>query len=261
MADDSVRASVVHVLHIGEDAPRGGPTDNVNSAVDSPSFVVQSCTDVYRGLARVCGGRDPALGAIVVCVDGLTDGELEFFSITARVTSGLPVLVYGADRYADRVQAALHAGATGVATAEAIQALIPQGRDGFPEADAAGDAGALPRVTCQDRGDGMPTVEQGDLELSELSSGGGDDTPRPIRVPWEQYNQASARRAPAESSSSHDPSITASPPPTGRKPTPRGPLLTSEELQALIGDDIAAIAPEEPEGIDPRAPLDDGNFA
>ena len=38
-------------------------------------------------------------------------------------------------------------------------------------------------------------------------------------------------------------------------PSPHEPLLTEEELKALIGDDIAAIAPQE------QDPTDDGGQA
>ncbi len=261
MADDPARPSVVHVLHIRADAPCGGSTDNVDTLLDSPSFLAQSCADVYRGLALVSSSRSPAISAIVVCVDGMTNAELEFFSIATRVASTIPILAYGAERYAHRVQAALEAGATSVATAEAIRALIPNDSATSQAGELTHEDRQPPDAAHQDPDHAIPTVEQDDSESSELPPADDNENPRPIRVPWGQYDRAPARSAPTEPSPPRNGPTAAPSTPTKRKSPLRGPLLTSEELQALIGDDISAIAPDEVDASEPGTALDEGKSA
>ena len=72
-----------------------------------------------------------------------------------------------------------------------------------------------------------------------------------VRVPWLRYGDGPARTPPKRSESS--PNRSESPRRSASKASPQHePLLTDEELQALLGDDIAAITPEDGDTGGPR---------
>ncbi len=64
-----------------------------------------------------------------------------------------------------------------------------------------------------------------------------------VRVPWLRYKDGPVRTPPERRTSSSD--APAASQRVTSKASPQEPLLTEEELQALLGDDIAAIAPED----------------
>ena len=205
------------ILHIGSatsPTQTHGFADRIKSLLETLQVNVYSCPDVYRGLARTCSDRSPAPQAVLVCVDDLVASELEFFSILARLRRDLPVYVYGHDRSKSRMARAMEFGATAEATESLLHAL-------------AASPGPQPEPVARDESVALEGEARNDRDPEATESA-------PVRVPWLRYTAAPGRKAPARDMGSvhrtdHD----------GPGDTAAGscqPLLTEEELQALIGD-------------------------
>ncbi len=270
----------IDILHIhpelGEEAAR------INKLLESTSLVVEVCGDVYRGLARLCTWKPSPAGerstpvAVVVCVDDLGPAEVEFFSIVARLRRGVPVYVYGSPQHDSRTAQAVELGATGRATEEAFRSLAsaavpprvePEMVDGQAE-DAVPGAAVAEAILPEPLLEGPAPLEPAPVQPVEVEPTAAEPDeavvehpekteevrpPGRARVPWLRYADQPVRTAPpretpkpaAPAAEEPDEGRPADQEPPSRRP--RAPLLTPAELQALIGDDIAAIAPQEPE--------------
>ncbi|MCH9003044.1 MAG: hypothetical protein IIC02_10765 [Planctomycetes bacterium] len=257
---------LVDLVHIRPGFP--GESERIDELLEATGLRVAVFTDVYRGLARLArlaqdGEARSLLRAVLVQVDDLGPPEMEFFSITSRVLARTPVLVYGSDRLQSRVELALERGATDRASPEIITRLaahgaastnddtadrdapapMPMAQPGQPgvdlESDAATEPVAFPEVV---RDDPPPRTDQPENE-----------TTAPTRVPWLDYENRPVRQAPRHSApqptSAVEPKEDDQPEEASarKRPSATEPLLTEEELRALMGDDISSIAPSEAE--------------
>ena len=276
----------IDILHVHPDP--SNEAARIDKLLESTSLVVEVCGDVYRGLARLCTCGPTACGelssprAVVVCVDDLGPAELEFFSIVSRLCRCMPVYVYGSREGDSQAARAIELGATGPVTVEVLRSLAPPAvppRGGpavvyGPTEDAVPGAAVaeatLPELLAEERAPLEPppaphpaeveptTAEPDDVVVKHPEDEETEEV-RPrgrARVPWLRYADQPVRTAPPrEAPPPAEPAVEepvegrpADQEPGGRRP--RAPLLTPAELQALLGDDIAAIAPPEPEGSD-----------
>ena len=235
------------VLHIRPHPPTSPESGSCHSSIDeflaSLPLELEGCGDVYRGLARILRPPSNAPRAVIVCLDGLTTPEFEFFSIVTRMRKDVSVYVYGSGRAEARIAKAIELGAKGPATADLLAELT-----GGPPASVIGQ---VPPPPCEE-GDEMPRPPASPPTPPEPIRAEEEDPRKPARVPWLRYGDRPARVAP----NARQPAP--KPPPSLDRPSPRSvsfePLLTEEELRALMSDDIAAIAPDESEA---RRPYDD----
>ena len=224
------------IFHIGSAtglSQSHGFADQIKTLLGTLRVNVQSFPDVYRGLAQICSDRSPDPQAVLVCVDDLVASELEFFSILARLRRDLPVYVYGQDRSKSRMARAMEFGATAEATESLLRALAaspaPKPEPALaPELEpvARDETVALEGEARYDR----------DPEPTEAA---------PVRVPWLRNPAAPGRKAPSSDTGSVQATDHDEP-----GDTTAGfcqPLLTEEELQALLGDNPV------PPGDDPSA--------
>lgn len=257
---------LVDLVHIRPGFP--GESERIDRLLEATGLRVAVFTDVYRGLARLArlakdGEARSMLRAVLVQVDDLGPPEMEFFSITSRVLARTPVLVYGSDRLQSRVELALERGATDRASPEIITRLaardaastnddtadrdapapMPMAQPGQPGVDLESDAAAEPVLFPEVvRDDPPPRTDQPENE-----------TTAPTRVPWLDYETRPVRQAPRRTvpqpTSAVEPNQGQQPNEAGAQKVPdtHEPLLTEEELRALIGDDISSIAPSETE--------------
>jgi len=266
--------------------------DSIESLLLSSPLHVDHCSDVYRGLARLGQSGSKIYDIAIICVDGLSTMELEFFSIVARRYPHISVYVYCRLPSRVRLDRAIELGAAGLASAELIRSLVatqsttppdPKNiqtetlqsqqqlvagetphepidepaekttsapeitRDEIADDNAESRHIATPNIEVVDNDEFE--VEDDDYDLEEETDGENHDEPAgPARVPWMRYQNTPTRQAP-------QPQSVRQPPRThdtvNDKPriVPRRnidePLLTDEELEALIGDDISAIVPNE----------------
>jgi hypothetical protein len=228
--------------------------EDLDSRLAAASLDVKDCGDVYRALARLARSDVSRFRAVFVCLDGLDPYEFEFFSLVARLQRDLPVYVYAGPRSDSRVQKALDLGAAGRVTTEVIDSLAPAHEDRVasdeevaePQMHAAPDAAPPPPALAKESPiaaqETEPVPDERDEEHGKVEGGTVQGS---VRVPWLRYEGRPARTAPK-------------PPDRPAQPAPEPeteahasgvhrPLLTEEELQALIGDDISSVAPDNPQ--------------
>lgn len=194
--------------------------------LQDPSLAVQSCEDVYRGLALLGRKEGPRCAAVVVSTVGLGRDEMEFFSIAPRVSSGVPVYVYGGARDEPTIARALQLGATGRLTEHVVNSLIEH---------AAHARRTQPLPNEERRSAAGDEEEQPAADTAQAPDDDSDESDGPaVRVPWSRFTESPIRTPPIEA------------PPAVPDPAARGftvsaesrePLLTPEELRALLSDE------------------------
>jgi hypothetical protein len=238
----------------------------MDARLASASLQVSTCGDVYRGLSRLCLSGPDDLRAVIVCVDGLVAADFEFFAIASRMYRGVPVYVYGRQRATSQIARAIELGAIEQVTEDIIAGLAarlfrptpqpavyePVPRPDTPPVSAPAPVSTAPPEALRrdaDTVDRSTTImPEEPLEGSDHQASGGveaDDAAgaTPVPVPWLRHDERPVRRGPGRREpTAAEQSASEAAAPAPRSPT--APLLTDEELQALMGDDIAAIAPD-----------------
>ncbi len=257
----------------------------VEQWIEQAGLEVVRCPDVYLGLARALRSSQRDFGAVMVCVEDLLTDEFEFFSLVARMRRDLPVFVYGSQA-PERVVRALQSGAKGLATRDAVLALgarferLAQPAESalaapsvtpspFAEQSKPTDAFKACSVSVSAHETAAPSPSMSlmkpDLvcDPAEVQTEEREVEPReeagPVataRVPWLRYNVGPARQRPTtakvereETSSiggTHDTEASNGRPPNECK-REYEPLLTEQELAALLGDDLDDVALQERE--------------
>lgn len=124
-------AKSMAIVHVGLSAPPRG-CDSVHhlEALMAANPRVRRCGDVYRALALLLQRRANGKGfaqevrAVVVCVDGVHDTEMEFFRLLRAARPAVRLLPYSAWGNDDGVARALSAGAHGPATEPEVRKLL-----------------------------------------------------------------------------------------------------------------------------------------
>jgi hypothetical protein len=251
----------VNMLYItspqDQPVPQSAAPNWLRLLLSNPSIALIECPDVYRGLARLGRDDDGTIRAVIVCVDTLTPVELEFFDLTSRLHRDVPVYVYGRDRSRSRIDEALAHGARAEISDDKAHDLLARLVD-LDAASAVGhhDANETTHASVQANQHTESNVpppivlthddDEADDEPSNDGRNYDDEAPTsPARVPWLKYDGAPERSAPE-----HTPPVSPKPSdrpgasPPRRNQTDYEPLLTDEELRALIGDDLTSLGPE-----------------
>ncbi len=190
---------------------------------------------------------------MIICLDGLGTSEFEFFSIISKLRRDLKVYVYSAAHSESRTAKAVELGATGPVTREILAELA-----GSPPVPMTVETPARTSERMTDKPVSPPNAQHGHASVAhaiptpEQPRIDDEDAPKHARVPWLRYSDRPARVAPSRREPPPQP-----PDPQLQAPTPSRscePLLTEEELRALMSDDIAAIVADQPQ---PRWPDDD----
>ncbi len=230
---DAAQNTTVKILHIRPDSFSQRQTGDWDTRLAATPLDVEACGDVYRGLARLGRGAPGEFRAVFVSMYCVGELEMEFFTIASRVAPAVPVFVYGDDRSRRRLARAIERGAAGDATEELLTSLAQETAATETSSGAAPPATPTPsRVTRSPAA--SPSDDAG------LHAVDDDELLAPARVPWRRHRTAPNRVKPPADRPTDGPAETS---PAASRPVD-GPLLTEEELQALLGDDIAAIAPQ-----------------
>lgn len=254
--------------HAGEGAPtvlhiRPNPDEHrsstarvtdVDRQLRGAGVVVDSCSDVYRALARLLTSRasdrphPTRYAAVIVWMGNIGAGEMEFFSLVAAAPRPIETWVYGNEHLGARVADAIRLGAAG----EWNERIIPSLDQPAPniETNIASDAppvDSTPQVLALAEPMLEDTIDEVvNCDATAEPNPPNDTTTAPARVPWGAYADRPMRCAPGASAPPTNPEHSpGSADHSRRPPQPSEPLLTTEELDALLGDDIAAIAPKQ----------------
>ena len=249
--------SIAGVLHVRPCPGRSVCADDMDTSLKSAGLPVEICFDVYRGLAKACKDSGSSFRALVLCMDVLGSFELEFFTVIARARPKLPVYIYGETANGTRKAQALDSGAISDATDDIIDRLTgahpvtPQIDTALDdrlaqEADACEPKAFALEDSAQAQACGSVLDEPVDPVVPAVPESEEEDDP-PVQVPWLSRGGSPPRRGPGERNHSED-----APEPAGTRGEnapirgPHEPLLTNEELRALMGDDMPEASAADP---------------
>jgi len=241
------------VLWVHREAGDGTPPDSQTARLERALSDVRHCVrrvgNVYHALAVLLTEDSPS--TVFVNADEIEPEEFEFFKIVGRRANMPPVYVFGPSGEADAMERALWLGATDRATVALIrQALLGSkpcacGGDPAPveptTVDAQPGEQAPPPPSPADEAFHASQRDESIDEAAEHVDAGADpedfDGESPaLRVPWRDYDDQPARQAPPRRPPTPDTPKPDAPKPDAQEP-PHEPLLTQEELRALIGDE------------------------
>jgi len=237
--------------------PIYGETMGLSGAIGDAGLHECLCPDVYRALARMGGGKGPDCRAVLVCVDRMDAEQFTFFELVSRRFSSLPVFVYARSSAQEKIERAIGLGGIRIGDAELLTSALsiyaglsePIREDSEPPAPEmqhqepslqSSDPKPLPNDPTNDEScesaDQFEAIETADQELEPAVD---EEEEGVARVPWLQYED-NPRRIPPSRSRFHevDPQPGRSPlsdESSKRMSEPAPPLLSAEELQALIG--------------------------
>lgn len=230
-------------LHIRSDTHAGGDVDELLLDYFDE---VHHAPDVYRGLALLLTRARPRL--VVVCLNGLSSAEMEFFKHAARRREPMDLWVHSGDFTTRLVEEAIHAGASGLITRQRLDDMLEYAIHRPMDACAAvSQTQATPSRERDESSTLTVHPREIDEEIAEPQPIHQDDQRRhdqedvqtdqaPVRVPWLRRAGTPSRTAPGQSSgvrsASREPRRLD--PLVGRN----APLLTEQELRALLDDDV-----------------------
>ena len=238
------------MLHVRPFPGRSACADDMDTRLESVGLPVETCYDVYRGLAKACKDSGSSFRALILCMDVLGSFELEFFTVIARARPHLPVYIYGETAEGTRKARALESGAVSDVTDEVLDCLADQSPAVqridttlddrlVREADAAEPRASALADSAQAEACGSALDEQVEPAVEEHDS--------PVQLPWLSRAGGPVRRGPGERAPVED---AAAPDETRDENTsirgPHEPLLTDEELRALMGDDLPEASAVDP---------------
>ncbi len=244
-------------------------------ALDPSKIPHEVCANIYTALARLCRPDGATIDTVIVALDGLVSDEFEFFSLARRTRPDVTTFVHAHHEARDLIALAIERGATGELTDQAVSRL-QAGNSCFAEPVPGGSPGDAslpqdqqPAIIGQNTEPAGPQASISDQE--EFLSGGDSDIEKetpveaaedvrsgPVPVPWSNRKNAPTRTRPAPASWAHDtpdqPAAESNANTTDADALSE-PLLTQEELAALISDEPNSDPPIEfDQPSDPEAP-------
>jgi hypothetical protein len=217
------RAGCPTLLHVVERPT--SVSDDFDRAVGNAGFNVKHIDTVYGALARVLRPAGNAPTAVIVCLDRLEAGELEFFTLAAKLAPSVPVYVYGRAPDGRRQQRALSLGARSEVSADHIATVLASLlQEATEPAEALHREFAAPAPPPIEPHLTEPSPEQG--PPVEVIAGMNEHHGR--RVPCPPGLTGETPAVPARSSERDEPTVTvpqeAQPPWSSRIPTPWQPV-------------------------------------
>jgi hypothetical protein len=211
-------------------------------AIRGAGFEVAAYPDLYRALARVCGCRCPELSAVVVCVDGLDADQFEFFQIASRRQRAVPLYAYAPDHAGSSIELAIRSGAAGGISPETVERVLAGAAEVAPQPQtvrSTDNGRSTPHETPAATVGEQSSHEAASDAITKVPAEAADDDvvtrtqpTNSVRVPWLRY-EGGPKRTPPQKAAKPSPE----PEPAAAEPEP--PLLTPEEIEALIGDQDA----------------------
>ncbi len=272
---------VLHVRPIRAFAHHHETTgEQIDTQLQQVNYRVEMCTDVYRALARLSRASQfdqdtvSSYQAVVVCVDNLGQNVFEFFTIIAEHAHHTPVLVYSNADNHDLLAKAKTAGATGIfddnfATVLADYHVVDPDSSLSPSTESvhetqeptppqpfesaiAHDSPVSPILTLHQEVSELDASEPDAPELDASDAVDEDASPveapeeqlaGPIQVPWQTRQEGPVRMPPSHSSDDATVTSPEAAPPT--QDDAHAPLLTEDELKALLDEDVASWPPND----------------
>jgi len=247
------------ILHVADE--REMPARRMQDALLATGRTVVRREDLYRGMGVVAASRqDRTLEAIVVDASIIGREDTEFFQLVASGSSSTPVFLYG-ESDVSFVDQRIRLAVAERVTPDSVAALFPsvsepthppvaedrpvasvdtnQSEIHEPPPPTDDEQAALPpaeEATEVIEEEELPPVEDGDQAeaVEEKTADGSAEVFEPPPVPWLPRPNAPVRVPP------NGPTPETPIPPDGEKSIDAepGPLLSREELEALLNQDL-----------------------
>ncbi len=211
--------------------------ERIESTLAEMGMALLRAEDCFSGLAQLVRSGPGAFEALLVCLNGLTREDEEFFQIASRRYRKSPIYLYGTESGALTAEQAVQAGARRRIEPGEVSALFPSRHAPQPVEQPPVKTAPPPKLDDLLVDEIVrPLEERLNTELDESSADLGDNGPTEERDDWEA-GEIPARRSEASRLRQRPQSVS-----TGASdsaPVEHDPasLITPEELQALIGDE------------------------
>jgi len=211
--------------------------ERIESTLAEMGIGLVRAEDCFAGMAQLVRGGPGAFEALLVCLNGRTREDEEFFQIAGRRYRQSPIYLYGTESSALTAQQAVQAGARRRIEPGEVSALFPSRQAPQPVEQSPVQTATRPKLDDLLMDEIVrPLEEKLIAELDESSAGPGDDDPTDERdelgageIPASRSEASRLRQRPQSVSKSASDSA-----PLKQDPAS---LITPEELQALIGDE------------------------
>ncbi len=213
--------------------------ERIESALAEMGIGWVRAEDCFAGMAQLVRGGPGAFEALLVCLNGLTREDEEFFHIATRRYRQSPIYLYGTESSALTTEQAVQAGARRRIEPGEVSALFPSRHAPEPVEQLPVQAATPPKLDDLLVDEIVrPLEEKLNAELNKASSDSGDGDPTAERDDWEA-GEIPARRSEASRLRQRPQSVSTGAPDSNRNEHDPSSLITPEELQALIGDEAA----------------------
>ncbi len=223
--------------------------ERIESTLAEMGIGLVRAEDCFAGMAQLVRGGPGAFEALLVCLNGLTREDEEFFQIASRRYRQSPIYLYGTESSALTAEQAVQAGARRRIEPGEVSALFPSRHAPRPVEQPPVLTATPPKLDDLLVDEIVrPLEERLNAELDESSAKPGDGDPTDKReelgageIPARRAEAGRLRQRPQSASKGA----------SGSAPLEHDPasLITPEELQALIGDEAGL-------GDDPNASTD-----
>ena len=215
--------------------------ERIESTLAEMGIGLVRAEDCFAGMAQLVRGGPGAFEALLVCLNGRTREDEEFFQIAGRRYRQSPIYLYGTESGALTAEQAVQAGARRRIEPGEVSALFPSRQTPQPVEQPPVQTAPPPKLDDLLVDEIVrPLEEKLNAELDKASVNAGDNDPTEEREDWEA-GEIPARRSEASRLRQRPQSVSkgavGSAP--GSAPLKHDPasLITPEELQALIGDE------------------------
>ncbi len=223
-----------HFLHIYS---RTNPeSERIESTLAEMGVDLARAQDCFAGMAQLVRRGQGAFEALLVCLDGLTLEDEEFFQIASRRYRQSPIYLYGTESSALTAEKAVQAGARGRIEPAEVSELFPSRHKPQPVEQPPEQTAPPPKLDDLLVDEIVkPLEDRLNAELDRVGADPGDNDPTDEGQEWEA-GEIPARRSEASRLRQQPQSVSKSA--SDGAPLQHDPasLITPQELQALIGD-------------------------
>ena len=210
--------------------------ERIESTLAEMGIGLVRAEDCFAGMAQLVRGGPGAFEALLVCLNGLTREDEEFFHLASRRYRQSPIYLYGTESSALTAEQAVQAGARRRIEPREVSALFPSRHAPEPVEQPPVQTAPPPKLDDLLVDEIVrPLEEKLIAELDESSADPGDDATDERED--SEVGEIPARRSEASRLRQRPQSInkgTSDSAPVEHDPSS---LITPEELQALIGDE------------------------
>ncbi len=212
--------------------------ERIESTLAQMGIGVLCAEDCFAGMAQLVRGGPGAFEALLVCLNGLTREDEEFFQIASRRYRQSPIYLYGSESGALTAEQAVQAGARRRIEPDEVSALFPSRHTPEPVEPPAVQAATPPRLDDLLVDEIVrPLEDKLNAELDKANAEPGEDDPTEEREDLEA-GEIPARRSEASRMRQRPQSVSKGTPDSPPVENDPSSLITPEELQALIGDEV-----------------------